>query len=292
MWLQLGGRRLDSANSYANQDAVGRAVRASPVPRADIFLTTKTGSGNPLGFNETLGQVRQLLNATGLAYADNVMLHWPSCETGGGCQASTDPACDWGAPTYDDAACRVSSYRALLAAMDEGLILSAGVSNFNVSHLEDLARAGLPAPALNQISYSLYHSAPERALVAYCRAHDIVVNSWCPLQRPDSWVHAPPCAPTPVTDPRAAALAARLGGGATPAQAQLAWQLARGVLPTPRSQNVVHMVENLGAARLAARLGEGDLAALDAAPQALCEPSKCTNPVRPGDFGETCAVTW
>jgi len=91
--VQLGGRRVDSANSYANQDAVGRALRAAAVPRAELFLTTKTGPGNALGFNETLTQVRQLLASTGLDYADNVMLHWPSCESGNGCQASSDPPC-------------------------------------------------------------------------------------------------------------------------------------------------------------------------------------------------------
>lgn len=53
-WLQLGGRRFDSANGYRNQDAVGRAIRESGVPRSEIFFQTKIGPYLPMGFNETL----------------------------------------------------------------------------------------------------------------------------------------------------------------------------------------------------------------------------------------------
>jgi len=284
VWAQLGGRRYDSANSYRNQNAVGRGIRMLQAPRSEIFFQSKTGPGGKLGYNETLDQVRQLLNSTGLDYADNVMLHWPSCESGGGCQSSTDPACDWGAPTYDDAGCRVSSYRGLIAAMDAGLIRSAGVSNFNISHLQDLAAAGLPPPALNQISFSLYHSASEMALVRYCAERGIVVNSWCPFSRPDSWTQQPPCAPTPLTDPTAVALAAKYG--VSSAALQMAWQVTLGVLPNPRSQNAAHMLENMAYADIA--IDEEDMAALAAVPQSLCQPPACTNPVAPGQYAQTC----
>ena len=284
MWAQLGGVRFDSANSYRNQDAVGRGIRALPLNRSQIFFASKTGPGNALGYNETIAQVLQILASTGLDYADIVMLHWPSCESGGGCQASTDPPCNWGAPTYDDAACRVSSYKGLLAALAQGLIRSAGVSNFNISHLEDLQRAGLPLPALNQISFSLYHAAVELPLVAWCQAHGIVVNSWCPFSRPDSWTQQPPCAPTPITDPTAAAVAAK--HGVSSAALQMAWQVSQGVYPNPRSQNVVHMMQNLAYTDI--ELDADDMAALAAVPQSLCQPPACTNAVAPGQFPLTC----
>ena len=283
-FAQLGGRRFDSANSYRNQDSVGRGIRMLPVAREELFFQSKTGPGNALGFNETLAQVVQILNSTGLSYASNVMLHWPSCESGGGCQWSSDPLCSWGAPTYDDAQCRVSSYRGLLKAMDLGLIRSCGVSNFNISHLMDIEKAGLPLPALNQISFSLYHSAAELELVAWCRAHNIVVNSWCPFSRPDSWTQQPPCAPSPLEDPVAAQIAAK--HGVSSATLQMAWQVTLGVLPNPRSQNAAHMIENLAYASVA--LDADDLAALAAVPQSLCQPPACTNPVVPGQYAQTC----
>ena len=283
-FAQLGGRRFDSANSYRNQDSVGRGIRMLTAPRSEIFFQSKTGPGNPMGYNETFMQVLQILNSTGLTYADNIMLHWPSCESGGGCQWSSDPVCNWGAPSYNDAQCRVSSYRGLLAAMDMGLIRSVGVSNFNISHLVDIQNAGLPLPALNQISFSLYHSAAEMPLVAWCRAHNIIVNSWCPFSRPDSWQQQPPCAPTPLGDATAAAIAAK--HGVSSATLQMAWQVTLGVLPNPRSQNAPHMIENLAYSGVV--LDDDDLAALAAVPQSLCQPPACTNPVVPGQFAQTC----
>ena len=168
--------------------------------------------------------------------------------------------------------------------MHAGLIRSAGVSNFNISHLEDLERAGLPLPALNQISFSLYHSAAELPLIAWCAARGIVVNSWCPFSRPDSWVQKPPCAPSPVQDPIAAVLAAK--HNVSSAALQMAWQVKHGVFPNPRSQNDTHMAENLAYQNI--DLHADEMALLDAVPQSLCQPPACTNPVVPGQFEQTC----
>jgi len=55
-FLAAGGRRIDNADSYGNQDSVGTAMRESGVARSDIFLTTKVGPSNPLGYNDTLSQ--------------------------------------------------------------------------------------------------------------------------------------------------------------------------------------------------------------------------------------------
>ena len=60
-WLTIGGRRIDNANSYKNQKTIGLAIRYSGVPRSEIFITSKTGPGNALGFNETLNQTEQVL---------------------------------------------------------------------------------------------------------------------------------------------------------------------------------------------------------------------------------------
>jgi diketogulonate reductase-like aldo/keto reductase len=83
------------------------------------------------------------------------MLHWPSCETGGGCGPSTDPLCDHGSATYDEKGCRLSTWRALLDIWKSGLARSVGVSNFNVSHLEEIRAANLTLPSKNQVSFYL-----------------------------------------------------------------------------------------------------------------------------------------
>jgi len=291
-WFSLGGRRLDDADSYRNQDSVGRAIRTAvargAVPRDEVFLLTKVGPYQPLGYAEVVNQSNTILNVTGLDYVEHIQLHWPSCLTGGGCGPSTDPACNapGGVPaaTYDDAACRLNSWRALLDVWKAGKARSVGVSNFNISHLEAIRAAGLTLPSINQLSFNLYHSVSERALVEYCNANGIVVSGYVPFARPDSWAQGPPCAPTPLTEPLVVAMAARYN--ATPAALQLAWQMAVGVTVNPRSQSAAHMLENLGAVDLT--LSDADVESLWAAPQASCSTPACTNPV-PYVAGATCA---
>ena len=148
--------------------------------------------------------------------------------------------------------------------------------------MEEIRAAGLTLPSLNQVSFHLYHSRAERALLQYCTSHGILFNSWTPLARPDSWVMQPPCAPSPDRDPGAAALAAAKYN-ATGAALQLAWAMQEGVAVTPRSQNARHMVENLGAAGLVGRIAQEDAAALWAWPlQSQCSTPACTNPVFEG----------
>lgn len=280
MWIQLSSSlgynlsRIDGADTYRNHDAVGRAVRTALVPRQQIFVQTKVGPDLEMGYNETLNQTATLLRVMGLSYVDNLMLHWPSCETGNGCGASSDPVCNWGQSTYNDTACMLSSYAALLAAWKAGQTRSVGVSNFNISHLEAIKAAGLPLPTLNQISFHLYHSTAEAGLVAYCQANGILVNSWTPFARPDSWTMQPPCASSPIYDPAAAAIGAKYG--VTGPQVQLAWQIQQGVYPNPRTQNAAHALDNLRVFNIA--LSQTDLAALAAVPQSNCAPPASTNP--------------
>ena len=136
-FIALGGRRVDSANGYRNQDAVGAAINAAvasgAVKREELFVGTKIGAYLPMGYGETWNQTAIILRTTQLEYLDNILMHWPDCETGGGCGPSTDPLCDYGAPTYNAKGCRLSTWRALLDIWKSGLVRSVGVSNFNIS---------------------------------------------------------------------------------------------------------------------------------------------------------------
>lgn len=182
-WFQLGGRRIDNANSYHNQDAIGRAVAYAQLPplnlsRSDIFVQTKVGPNQVLGYNEMVNQTQQVLASTGLSYVDMVLVHWPDCIHGGGCGPSSDPACDWvngtvPSPTYNATQCKLNSYKALLDIWKNSTsssgIRAVGVSNFNISDIQDIQRAGYELPAVNQISFHLYHSVAEKPLVQFCQ---------------------------------------------------------------------------------------------------------------------------
>jgi len=181
-WLQLGGRRIDNSDSYHNQRSVGIALRTfakrSGTPRSELWLTSKVGPYLPLGFNESLAQFANILGVTGASYVDLLLIHWPTC-LGGGATActttglSSDPPCAFGAPTYDERECRLSTWRALVQIWRSGGARAIGVSNFNASQLQEIADAGLPLPAVTQNPFNIGHSAAEMDTLAYCKANNI-----------------------------------------------------------------------------------------------------------------------
>jgi len=130
----------------------------------------------------------------------------------------------------------------------------------------------------------LYHTLPEKALLEYCKANNILFESWVPLARPDSWVQQPPCAANPTQDAAAAAIAARYN--VTNAHLQLIFQVQLGMSVIPRSQSSAHMQENLDI--FSTTLSDADMASLWTFPQSICEPGACTNPVVAGAYKETC----
>ena len=248
-WLQLGGRRIDNSDSYHNQRSVGIAMRTfmkmAKVPRSDLWLTSKVGPYLPLGNAEALAQFANILNITGVGYADLLLIHWPSCTSGGGCNTtalSTDPPCVWGAPTYDERQCRLSTWRALVSIWQSGGARAIGVSNYNASQLQEIADAGLPLPAVVQNPFNIGHSASEMETLAYCKAHNITFNGYSPFGVPDHKSY-PMYPATMLQDPVALAIAA--AHGRTASEVMLAWQWALGIVTNPRTQDASHMLLNL-----------------------------------------------
>ena len=151
-WLSIGGRRFDSADSYGVEPGIGLAVKESGISRAEIFITSKTGPGGlawPLGFNETLDQAKQIVANCSSPYVDLLLIHWPTnygpCSYHGPKPSipTTDPKCNTALKTYSAKGCRLSTWRAMLQVWKSGLAKAVGVSNFNTTHLQEIADAGL-----------------------------------------------------------------------------------------------------------------------------------------------------
>ena len=177
-WLQLGGRRVDSSASYHNQLYTGIAMAASGVPRAELFLTSKVGPFLALGGAEAEQQFAHTLRVVNTSYVDLLLIHWPTCASGGGCAGTptTEPACQAGAAGYDERACRLATWRALVAIWGRGGARAIGVSNYNQTHLQEIMDAGLPLPAVNQVPFNLYHSGDLRnGLFDFMREHNVSV---------------------------------------------------------------------------------------------------------------------
>ena len=118
-WIEAGGRRIDAANSYQNHHAVGQAMALSQVPRSEFFLLSKVGPSLPLGFNDTLAQFADVKAQMGVSYVDMLLVHWPVATVSQGnvtnnATLSSDPTCDYTRPTYNEKACRLSTWRAMV----------------------------------------------------------------------------------------------------------------------------------------------------------------------------------
>ena len=255
--------RIDNADTYDDVDNVGSGIADSGVPRANIFLLTKTGSGMAMGFNDTMQQFEALLAAGGYSYVDAVLIHWPTSSA-----ASVEPACQVGKPSYNAKACRLATWAAYVEIFNSGRALSIGVSNYNATHLQEIKDAGMPLPALNQIPYNLYRSSSWEQTVAWCRDNGVTVNAYSPFGVPDVQKYPTSNGMSEVLlqDPVLASIAA--AHARTPAQVLSNWLWQLGIPFNPRTMSTAHMAENVNAFDFA--LTGSEVAQLSSRPQDWC----------------------
>jgi 2,5-diketo-D-gluconate reductase A len=205
--LGEGYRHLDTAEFYANERGVGRALQASGVPRDEVFLTTKVWN-TAQGYDETLRSFDESLVKLGTDHVDLYLIHWP-------------------APKQDK---YVETYRALETIRAEGRALSIGVSNFQVAHLERLMAETDVVPAVNQVEAHPW--LPQHELRAFDDTHGIVTEAWSPLARGR------------ILDDAALV---RIGAkhGVTPAQVTIRWHLQQGLVVIPKSVTPSRIRANL-----------------------------------------------
>ena len=230
-WLALGGRRIDGALGYGDQVGVGNAVKASGIPRQEIFMTSKVLLS---GYNETFIQMDQILSDLQMNYVDLLLIHFPKVIL-----LTTDPACQKDLPSWRG--CRQSVWKALEKLFNDGKALAIGVSNFEQKHLEDIVMMNSTIPSVNQVEYHPYWH--EDDLVQYCQKNNIVYNSYAPLGTPDwaptrhNWngtiLELPLIQNIAKTHDR------------TPAQVVQRWEWQQGIVVNPRTMNPNHMKENL-----------------------------------------------
>jgi 2,5-diketo-D-gluconate reductase A len=151
--LAAGYRHIDTATMYANEAEVGRALRDSGVPRAEVFVTTKIPADRRGRERETLAAS---LRALDTEYVDLWLIHWPPSRGG--------------APAM---------WRALMAARDEGSARAIGVSNFSTAQIDELDEV----PAVNQIPWSPFDYDPRT--VAELRDRGVVLEGYSPFKRSD-----------------------------------------------------------------------------------------------------------
>ena len=226
--LELGYRHLDTAQTYDTEENVGRAIDASRLPRAELFVTTKIADFN-LARDRLLPSLRESLDRLALDQADLTLIHWPS---------------------HRDAVPFAEYMEELARARELGLARLIGVSNFTIS-LTDKAVALLGPGAIATNQVELHPYLQNRKLRARCEANGIAVTAYMPLAK-GRVTH----------EPAIRAIAAH--HDTSPAAVTLAWLLHQGIIVIPASGRREHMAANLDALSLDLSAEEAaTIAALD-----------------------------
>ena len=148
--LELGYRHIDTAQAYGNEESVGQALRASGIPREEIFLTTKFYPRS----RDPAAEAERSLRRLGVDQLDLYIIHWP--ERG---------------PTW--------AWPGMERARELGYTRSIGVSNFDVGELEEVIAAGGVNPAVNQVQFSPFEF--RRGLLDACERSGVVLEAYSPL---------------------------------------------------------------------------------------------------------------
>ncbi len=222
--IEVGYRSIDTAAIYGNEEGVGQAVRASGVPREELFITTKLWNREH-GYDEALRAFDASLQRLGMDYVDLYLIHWP-------------------VPMEER---YIDTWRALGRLRDEGRARSIGVSNFLAEHVRRIMAETGVAPAINQIE--LHPRFQQSDLRAFHAGQGILTESWSPLGQGQLLKH-----------PEIARVAAR--HGKTPAQAIIRWHIDSGLVVIPKSVRRERLEENFEVFDF--RLDDSDMAAIAA----------------------------
>lgn len=206
--FEAGYRLLDSAEMYNNEEAIGRAVRESGLPREEVFVTTKLSKPEQ-GYDPTLKAADASLRRLGLDVMDLYLIHWPQ---------------------HDNK--RADTWRAMEKIYHDGKARAIGVSNYDVRHLEDVMNSGEVTPAVNQIELHPFNYGRQREVIEFCQREGIVVESYSPLTEGQH-----------LNDARLTEIAE--AHGVSTAQVLIRWVLQHGFVVIPRSDNPAHIRDNI-----------------------------------------------
>jgi 2,5-diketo-D-gluconate reductase A len=204
--LSAGYRHIDTAAAYRNEGAVGLALRASGIPRDELFVTTKCWNDDQ-GYEQAKRACRASLERLELSHLDLYLIHWP-------------------VPAHDR---YVETWNAFVELQQEGLVRSIGVSNFEPEHLERVIAETGVTPAINQVELH-----PHFQQVGLRREHErlgILTEAWSPLGQG-----------LELEDPVIVEIAQE--HSKTPAQTIIRWHLQLGNVVIPKSVTPSRIGEN------------------------------------------------
>jgi 2,5-diketo-D-gluconate reductase A len=205
--LAAGYRHLDTAASYGNEEAVGRAIKSSGIPRGELFVTTKLWIQARPGEGAVKRAFGASLQRLGLDHLDLYLIHQPLGDY-------------------------YSAWRAMQDLHRDGLIKAIGVANFYPDRLVDLIEQNEITPAVNQIeTHPFFQRHTDQRLM---RERGVQIESWGPFAEGRNNLFS---------DPALAAIGD--AHGKSVAQVVLRWLTQREVVVIPKSVRPERMAENL-----------------------------------------------
>jgi len=151
--IMAGYRLIDTAASYLNEDAVGKAIKRSGVPREELFITTKLWVQDA-GYERTKKAFEKSLERLQLDYLDLYLIHQPFGDVHG-------------------------SWRAMEELYREGKVRAIGVSNFHEDRLIDLIIHNEVVPAVNQVETHPFNQQIESS--KFMKENNVQIESWAPF---------------------------------------------------------------------------------------------------------------
>ena len=206
--LSAGYRLIDTAQGYRNEEGVGAAISSAGIQRDELFVTTKL-TNSEHGYDKALRAFDESMNKLGLDVLDLFLIHWPL-------------------PMFDQ---YVETWRAFERLLSDGRVLSIGVSNFEIAHLERLLAETDVTPAVNQVE--LHPEFPQEELREFHAAHGIRTESWGPLGQGKGLLENPDILDVARRKAR------------TPGQVVLRWHIQLGNVVIPKSVNPDRIRENI-----------------------------------------------
>lgn len=202
--LQHGYKSIDTAAVYKNERGVGNAVKASGIPREEIFITSKVWNTEQ-GYKTTIDAFYESLEKLQTSYLDLYLIHWPKGSRS------------------------VETWKALEELYAKGEIKAIGISNFLVHHLEEFLPHCKVLPAVNQVEFHPALVQPD--LLEYCRKKNIQLEAWSPIMKGQ------------VNEvPLLIVLAEKYRK--TPVQLALRWDLQKEVVTIPKSVKPERIISN------------------------------------------------
>ena len=213
--LKIGYRSIDTAAAYGNEEAVGRAVHRSGVPREELFITTKLWISDA-GYEPARKAFEESMSKLGLDYLDQMIIHAPQ---------------PWNEfrDTKRYFAENKAVWRALEDAQAAGKVRVIGVSNFLQDDLENLLSDCRIQPMVNQIL--LHISNTDHDLLNFCKEQHIQVEAYSPIAHGEA-----------LKNPVIAQMAKKYGVSA--AQLCVRYVLQLGAVALPKTADPQHMEEN------------------------------------------------